>query len=123
MKDFNKIILLSFFAVCSIIGFMIKLPRTFHTIDKELHFLFYFITTIVILFLFPKKRLILVTCLVIFGIVIELAQEFSNKISFRLIGKAIHGRFDIEDVKYNFFGVVLGLLIIYAFRFLIKKLR
>jgi hypothetical protein len=42
---------------------------------------------------------------------IEFAQEFSNKISIRVIGKTIHGRFDIEDVKYNMIGIFCGLIL------------
>ena len=92
MRDFQKIVLVSFFAVCSILGFMVKLPRVFHHFDKELHTIFYFIATIILTLIFPKRWLIATIGLVLFGIVIEFAQAFSNKISIRIIGKAIHGR-------------------------------
>ncbi len=49
--------------------------------------------------------------LALFGIIIEFAQEFSKKISIRIIGKAIHGRFDVEDVEYNMIGVFCGLML------------
>ena len=58
--------------------------------------------------------------LALFGIIIEFAQEFSNKISIRIIGKAIHGRFDIEDVKYNMIGVFCGLIIFLIFQLIFK---
>jgi VanZ family protein len=90
---------------------MLKLPKVFHHFDKELHLLFYFCATTLVTLLFPKRWMISSICLALFGIIIEFAQEFSNKISIRIIGKAIHGRFDIEDVKYNLIGVFCGLIL------------
>ncbi len=104
----NKVILVSFLTIFSIIGFMIKLPTLFHKFDKELHFIFYFFTTVFILLLFRKRRFISFLVLSLFGILIEYAQEFSNKITIRIIGKSIHGRFDIEDIRYNMIGVFCG---------------
>jgi hypothetical protein len=72
--------------------------------------MFYFIATMIIAFLFPKRWMISSIGLALFGITIEFSQEFSNKISIRIIGKAIHGRFDIEDVKYNIFGIFCSLI-------------
>jgi glycopeptide antibiotics resistance protein len=99
---------------------MVRLPRIFHHYDKELHAIFYFGTTMTITFLFPKRSILATTGLVLFGIIIEFAQEFSNKISKRIIGKAIHGRFDIDDVKYNLIGIFLGLLIFLLYRLILK---
>ena len=65
----------------------------------------------IIAFLFPKRWMISSIGLALFGFIIEFAQEFSNKISIRIIGKAIHGRFDVEDVKYNIIGVFCGLIL------------
>ena len=121
MRDFQKIVLVSFFAGCTILGFMVKLPRVFHHFDKELHAMFYFFAALFLTIIFPKRWLIATIGLVLFGIVIEFAQAFSNKISIRIIGKAIHGRFDIEDVKYNLIGVFLGLLVFHSYRLLIKS--
>jgi glycopeptide antibiotics resistance protein len=90
---------------------MVKLPKAFHHFDKELHLLFYFGATTLVTILFPKRWVISFLALAIFGIMIEFAQEFSNKITIRVIGKAIHGRFDIEDVKYNMIGVCCGLIL------------
>lgn len=65
----------------------------------------------IIAFFFPKRWMISSIGLALFGIVIEFAQEFSNKISIRVIGKTIHGRFDIGDVKYNMIGIFCGIII------------
>ena len=111
MRNTHKIILISFLTIFSIIGFMVKLPKAFHHFDKELHLLFYFGATTLVTILFPKRCVISFLALAIFGIMIEFAQEFSNKITIRVIGKAIHGRFDIEDVKYNMIGVCCGLIL------------
>jgi hypothetical protein len=111
MRNTYKIILISILAVFSIVGFMVKLPKILHHFDKELHMMFYFSATMIIAFFFPKKWMISSIGLALFGIIIEFAQEFSNKISIRIIGKAIHGRFDVEDVKYNIIGVFCGLML------------
>lgn len=111
MKNTYKIILISILAVFSIVGFMVKLPKIFHHFDKELHMMFYSSATMIIAFFFPKKWMISSIGLALFGFIIEFAQEFSNKISIRIIGKAIHGRFDVEDVKYNIIGVFCGLML------------
>lgn len=42
----------------------------------------------------------------------QMAQAFSNNISIRLIGKPIHGRFDIEDIRYNTKGLFFGPIIL-----------
>lgn len=120
MFGYNKMVFVSFFAICSILGFMVKLPRLFHHFDKELHCIFYLIATIILTFMFSKNWFFVITGLVFFGIIIEFAQEFSNMLSLRIIGKPIHGRFDIEDVKYNLIGVVLGLIIFKSYKFLLN---
>jgi hypothetical protein len=91
---------------------MVKLPAVFHHYDKELHAAFYFMAVIYFGLQFPKKWLLVLFCLLIFGFGIELAQAFSNKISIRIIGKPIHGRFDIEDIRYNIKGLFWGSLVI-----------
>jgi len=53
---------------------------------------------------------IIPTALFVFGVLIEFAQDFSNKISVRIIGKRIHGRFDPEDIFFNLLGVLIGLV-------------
>jgi len=90
---------------------MVKLPKVFHHFDKELHLLFYFGATTLVTILFPKRWGFSFLFIAIFGIMIEFAQEFSNKISIRVIGKTIHGRFDIKDVKYNMIGIFCGLIL------------
>jgi glycopeptide antibiotics resistance protein len=88
---------------------MLKLPRFFHHFDKELHAVFYFCATCFLLLLYSKRWFIIPTSLFVFGVLIELAQDFSNKISVRIIGKRIHGRFDPEDIFFNLLGILIGL--------------
>ena len=121
MKETNKRYLILFFMVSSMVGFMIKLPFIFNHYDKELHALFYLCATMTILILYPRRIFSVPASLGIFGIIIEITQEFSNKISKRIIGKAIHGRFDIEDVKYNLLGIFLGVFVFLICRILIKS--
>jgi hypothetical protein len=114
-KDKNQRIIVVL-TLLSIFGFMLKLPRVFHHYDKELHTAFYFSAYLFFSFLFPKKWFLVFILLLLFGIGIELFQDFSNKISLRLVGRRIHGRFDPEDVLANFYGLVYG-----AITFLILK--
>lgn len=114
-KDKNQRIIVVL-TLLSIVGFMLKLPRVFHHYDKELHTVFYFSASLLFSFLFPKKWFLVFMLLLFFGIGIELFQDFSNKISLRLVGRRIHGRFDPEDVLANFYGLVYG-----AITFLILK--
>lgn len=90
-----------------IVLFMLKLPRVFRNYDKELHFLFYFYASFIISIFYVKKKLtnffISIFSLLIFGIFIEYFQEYSNS----FFKKRIHGRFDIEDIKYNILGLIL----------------
>jgi hypothetical protein len=111
MSNFSKIIILISFIILSIFGFMIKLPRVFHHYDKELHALFYFCTMFAFTLVYPKKWLIIAVSLFSFGILIEYAQELSNSFSIRLTGKKIHGKFDIQDIKYNSIGISFGILL------------
>ena len=115
-----KNLIVFIFACLVIFGFMIKLPKIFHHFDKELHMMFYFSATMIIAFFFPKRLMISSMGLALFGIIIEFAQEFSNKISIRIIGKAIHGRFDIEDVKYNMIGIFCGLILFQIIQLIFK---
>lgn len=102
----------------SVIGFMVKLPRIFHQMDKELHALFYCCCFLFCCLLYPKRWFSILLALTFFGFAIEWAQDFSNKISIRLVGKRIHGRFDPEDIKYNLIGLFIGLLIFGCIRLL-----
>jgi len=103
----KKIIIITIFALISVIGLMIKLPPIFRTIDKEMHFLFYFFSAAFLNFLFTNgkviKHLVIIIFLGGFGYLIELLQEFSNT----FFKKRIHGNFDIIDVKYNLKGLFL----------------
>ena len=118
-KNFKLYLALTLFAF-SVVGFMIKLPRFFHHFDKELHALFYFCATCFLLLLYSKRWFIIPTALFVFGVLIEFAQDFSNKISVRIIGKRIHGRFDPEDIFFNLLGVLIGLVAFYLLKALFR---
>lgn len=102
-----KIVLLLIFFGASVVGFMIKLPPVFRHADKEMHSLFYFSAAAFLNLLFTKRNFlwhsIIFIALYLFGIAIELAQEYSNK----LLHKRIHGRYDVEDVQANLKGLML----------------
>ena len=108
----------AFLFVCSLIGFMVKLPRVFHHYDKVLHALFYFAAAFVLNFIYPKRWYLITAGLFFFGVMIEFFQEFSNKI----VGRTIHGKFDIQDVKYNTIGLFVGTVSFFAIQFLIQIL-
>jgi hypothetical protein len=110
MKKSPQLFLLLLIALLSTIGFMVKLPRVFHNINYELHALFYLFAYIAVTFLYPRTLILSTIGLLLFGICIEFSQEFSNKITYHYMGRAIHGRFDIIDVKYNAIGIGLGIL-------------
>lgn len=99
------------------IGFMVRLPSIFHNYDKLLHALFYFAAAITLNLIYPKKWFLIVLILFLFGISIEGFQAVSNKI----IGKTIHGNFDIQDVIYNTIGLVIGTICFYFLHFLSQK--
>ena len=117
MNSLSKIMLMIFFIISSIIGFMIKLPPYFRHIDKEMHSLFYFLAAAFLNILLSKREIsihaLIFMLLFLFGVAIELAQSYSNRF-FRV---RIHGRFDIEDVEANLKGLLLfsAIWIIYYF--------
>jgi len=47
---------------------------------------------------------------------IEVLQELSNKI----VGKTIHGKFDIQDIKYNTIGLFIGTLCFFTIQFMVN---
>jgi hypothetical protein len=102
---------------------MIRLPKIFEHHDKILHAIFYFFAAITMTLMYPKKWVMVSVCLTFFGFAIELAQAFSNKISKRLIGKAIHGKFDITDIKYNLIGLFFGLLLFHFIQLILKIIK
>lgn len=106
----------AFLFVCSLIGFMVKLPRFFHHYDKVLHALFYFTAAFILNFIYPKRWYLITAGLFFFGVMIEFLQEFSNKI----LGRTIHGKFDIQDIKYNTIGLIIGTICFFTIRFLIQ---
>jgi hypothetical protein len=101
LNIWTKIILVTVCFAVAIIGFMIKLPSSFRHFDKELHSLFYFIAAAFLNLLFANKKiaghLFIFGSLYFFGVAIEYAQAYSNK----LFHVRIHGRYDPEDVQAN----------------------
>lgn len=110
----NRILLLLFLAVCSMIGFLVKLPKPFRHVGFEMHAAFYFCASIVLLLLFPKRHFWVGLGLATFGVMIEFMQEFSNL----LLNKKIHGNFDPKDVAYNLTGIFLVFVPFYGFKIL-----
>jgi VanZ family protein len=113
------LIILIFIAVT--LGFMIKLPSIFRKYDKEMHFIFYFYASFFINLLYAKNRLnnylMVIIFLTAFGFFIEHFQEYSN----HFFNKKIHGRFDIQDIKYNLLGIFL-FSTIWVFNYIFKML-
>ena len=123
-NKWTKILLVSACFAASIIGFMIKLPSSFRQFDKELHSLFYFLAAAFLNILFTTKKIaghiFIFGSLYLFGIAIEYAQAYSNKLSH----VRIHGRYDPEDVQSNLKGLIAFsiLWIVYvAFLFVYNK--
>ncbi len=116
----KKIVTVTIFALISVIGLMIKLPSIFRTIDKEMHFLFYFFSAAFLNFLFTNgkviKHLVIFIFLGGFGYLIELFQEFSNT----FFKKRIHGNFDIIGVKYNLKGLLLFSMLWFFYYVLVR---
>jgi len=121
-----KILLLLIFLAATVTGFMIKLPATFSHHDKQAHAGFYFLAAAFLNILFATRNLLwhvfIFVVLYVFGMSIELAQEYSNK----LLHKKIHGRYDVEDVQANLKGLLLFSmvwLVFSAIAFLYRKLK
>ena len=72
-----------------------------------MHSLFYFLAAAFLNIFFAKKiifrHVVIFIFLILFGIAIEFAQEYSNK----FLHKRIHGRFDTEDIQSNFKGLIV----------------
>ncbi len=106
LPKWTKIFLICACFAPSIVGFMVKLPTSFRHFDKELHAVFYFIAAAFLNKLFANKNLLghllIFGGLNLFGLSIEYAQEYSNKV----FHTRIHGRFDPEDVQYNLKGLI-----------------
>ena len=124
LTSWTKIFLICTCFALSIFGFMVKLPSSFRHFDKELHAIFYFIAAAFLNILFTNKKLLvhilIFGALYLFGVSIEYAQEYSNKV----FHTKIHGRFDPEDVHYNLKGLIafsILWIIIVAFLFVFNK--
>ena len=106
MSTTQKIAILVICFICSVIGFLIKIPVPLRGNDKFLHTAFYFLAAGFLNILFANKKIVPHVCifivLLLFGTAIEYAQEYSNK----LFHVKIHGRFDPEDIKANLKGLI-----------------
>jgi hypothetical protein len=106
ISTLQKILITLLVLGCSVVGFMIKLPGMFRHHDKEMHAAFYFMAAAFFTLLFAGRNfwlfLFVEAALAAFGVGIEFAQEYSN----RLVRHPFHGRFDPEDVKYNIMGLL-----------------
>lgn len=102
----QKILITLFVLGCSVVGFMLKLPAMFRHHDQEMHAAFYFVAAAFFTLLLAGRNfwvhLFILAALAAFGVAIEYAQEYSN----RLVRHPFHGRFDPEDVKYNIMGLL-----------------
>ena len=106
LKAWQKILIVVACFGIAIVGFMIKLPSGFRHIDKQLHAAFYFGAAAFLNVLFAGTKLVrhvlIFIVLYLFGMVIEYAQEYSN----RFFRSRIHGRFDPEDIQSNLNGLL-----------------
>jgi len=106
LNKWTKIFLVAVFFAISVVGFLIKLPSAFRHYDKELHAAFYFLAAAFLNLLFSNKKIIthllIFGCLYLFGICIEHAQAYCNK----LFHVKFHGRYDPEDVRSNLKGLI-----------------
>jgi hypothetical protein len=118
LSFYQKIIISIVFLALVTVGFMIKLPTIFRHFDKELHSSFYFFAAAFLNVLYKKRHLIIVVFLLIFGICIEFAQEYSNK----FFHKRIHGRFDLQDIKANVKGII-AFSVIWSFIYFINYIN
>ncbi len=106
LNNWTKVLLVFVCFAVAIVGFMLKLPSGFRRHDKELHALFYFLAAGFLNILFAKRSILRHTLifgfLYGFGMAIEYAQAYSNK----LMKVRIHGRYDPEDVSANLKGLI-----------------
>lgn len=106
LAKLTKILLICTCIALSILGFMVKLPTSFRHFDKELHSLFYFTASAFLNILLTNRKIVghalIFGSLFLFGVFIEYAQGYSNKI----FHKRIHGRFDPQDIQSNVKGLV-----------------
>jgi hypothetical protein len=124
MSNKFKILIVSVCFICAVIGFLVKLPSVFRHADKEMHALFYFFAAAFLNILFniknPLKHIAVFVLLLLFGIGIEYAQDYTNKI----FHVHFHGRPDPEDVKANIKGLLIfsGVWVVWnSIAFTIKK--
>jgi len=109
----SKIIIILF---VTILIFMIKLPLKLHHYDKELHTSAWLLVILVCSSLQKSKTLLNLILLAIVlwftGVTVECLQQYSNT----LFHKSLHGKFDIQDIKANTIGLIIGTFISFIFR-------
>ena len=119
LNNWTKALLTGGFFVAAIFGFLIKLPSVFRHYDKEMHALFYFLAAAFLNILFARRKITrhvaIFIFLALFGVAIEYAQEYSNK----LLHKKIHGLYDIEDIQSNFKGLILFSILWMAYNIIV----
>lgn len=105
-KFWHKIVITIIAFSVAIAGFMLKLPSVFSHSDKMMHSLFYFGAAAFLNILFAKRNLLIHTFifgfLYAFGVIIEYAQQYSNK----FFNNRIHGNADPEDMYANLQGLM-----------------
>lgn len=106
-----KLLILAFCIICSLYGFLIKIPVPLRGHDKLLHTGFYFCAAAFLNILFQKKQVLIFILLALFGVLIEYLQQVVNTFTH----SHIHGRFDREDIYANIKGLLLyaGIALIY----------
>jgi hypothetical protein len=116
----QKLFIAAFCFGIAIVGFMVKLPSAFRGHDKEMHTLFYFLAAAFLNILFAKRHVLIFIFLYLFGMGIELSQEYSN----HFFKARIHGRYDPEDIRANLKGLLIFSAIWVAYlaaKFVFKK--
>lgn len=122
MRTSYKIIIVFICLVCSLIGFLVKIPVPLRGHDKLEHAAFYFLAAAFFHILFRKGLILILVILALFGVLIEYLQQVANKV----MHSRIHGRFDVEDIQANLKGLALYAalaLLIFAFRYISKSVQ
>ena len=120
MRTSHKIIIVFICLICSLIGFLVKIPVPLRGHDKLEHAAFYFLAAAFLHILFRKGLILILLILALFGVLIEYLQQVANKV----MHSHIHGRFDVEDIQANLKGLAVYAalaLLIFAFRYLGKS--
>jgi hypothetical protein len=116
----HKLFIAAVFFAIAVAGFMMKLPSALRHFDKELHTAFYFLAAALLNILFANRHFVIFGLLYLFGMGIELSQEYSNK----FFAAKIHGRYDPDDIRSNLKGLIAFSVLWFLYklaRFVFKK--